>query len=79
MNDKGIGAVFCGIAAMLLSAKYIAAAIFLSGVQSWNWNLFQAGLSYVGATLDIASAGSLLVGILFLGYGVYRDVREKKK
>ena len=51
MNNKGVGAVFCLISAILTSARYIAAAIFMSNVTSWDSTLFQAGLSYVGAPL----------------------------
>ena len=48
MNNKGIGAVFCLISAILISAKYISAAIFMSGVNTWDATLFAAGLGYVG-------------------------------
>ncbi len=51
MNNKGIGAIFCLISAVLMSARYIAAAIFMSNVSSWDSSLFQAGLSYVGSPL----------------------------
>ena len=72
MNNKGIGAVFC-----LISA--IPAAIFMSGVNTWDATLFAAGLGYVGPFLSIASAVALIVGILFLGYGVYEEIRKNKK
>ena len=64
MNNKGIGAVFCLISAILISAKYISAAIFMSDV---------------GPFLSIASAVALIVGLLFLGYGVYEEIRKNKK
>ena len=51
MNNKGIGAVFCLISAILISAKYISAAIFMSGVNTWDATLFAAGLGYVGPLL----------------------------
>ena len=72
MNNKGIGAVFCLISAILISAKYLSAAIFMSGGNTWDATLFAAGLSYVGPVLSI-------VGILFLGYGVYEEIRKNKK
>ena len=79
MNNKGIGAVFCLISAILISAKYISAAIFMSGVNTWDATLFAAGLSYVGPVLSIASIVALIVGILFLGYGVYEEIGKNKK
>ena len=79
MNNKGIGAVFCLISAILISAKYISAAILMSGVNTWDATLFAAGLGYVGPFLSIASAVALIVGILFLGYGVYEEIRKNKK
>ena len=69
MNNKGIGAIFCLISAVLMSARYIAAAIFMSNVVSWNSSLFQAGLSYVGSSLIVAAIIALIAGICFLVYG----------
>ena len=79
MNNKGIGAVFCLIAAILTSARYLSAAIFMSGVSSWSDQLFAAGLSYVGSPLKIAAIVSLVVGIAFLGYGLYQDGKGNRK
>ena len=55
MNNKGVGAVFCLIAALLMAAKYLAAAIFMSGVVSWSGELFRSGLEHVGPPLSIAA------------------------
>lgn len=79
MNNKGVGAVFCFISAILISARYIAAAIFMSGTNSWNAELFKAALGYVGSFLPIMAGIALVIGILFLGFGVYQDVKEMKK
>lgn len=79
MNNKGIGTVFCFISAILISAKYISAAIFMSGVNTWDATLFAAGLEYVGPFLPIASILALLAGILFLGYGIYEDIKKNRK
>ena len=78
MNNKGIGTVFCFISALLISAKYISAAIFMSGVSIWDATLFAAGLEH-GPVLSIASVAALIIGILFLGYGVYKEIRKNKK
>lgn len=79
MNNKGIGTVFCFISAILISAKYISAAVFMNGGTTWDATLFAAGLEYVGPVLSIASIAALIVGILFLGYGIYEDVKKNRK
>lgn len=66
MNKRGAGICFCFIAALLFSAKYISAAIFGSGVSSWNSQLYGAMLSYIGKGLDIASVLALIAGIIYL-------------
>lgn len=77
MNSKGIGAIFCLISAILISVYYLTAAIFMSNVTSWNAGLFAAGLEYEGPLLLTAATVALVVGILFLGYGVFQDVKER--
>jgi hypothetical protein len=79
MNNKGAGVVFCLIAAVLTAARYIAAAVFMSNVTSWNAELFQCGLNYVGSPLKIMAVISLIVGIVFLVLGVCQDLRKTKK
>ena len=79
MNNKGVGAIFCLISAVLASARYIAAAAFMSNVTSWDGSLFQAGLSYVGSPLKVTAILALIVGICFLGYGVVQDFKKQDK
>ena len=79
MNNKGIGAIFCLISAILISAKYISAAIFMSNSTSWDEDLFASGLENVGPLLSDASLVALIIGILFLGYGVYEDIKGKRE
>lgn len=79
MNNKGVGAIFCLISAILISVKYISASIFMSGVASWDSELFEVGLSSVGSFLSTASLISLTVGILFIGYELYQDNKENNK
>ena len=73
MNRRGAGVVFCLIAALLFSARYISAAIFGSGVLSWDSQLFHAMLEYTGNGLIIASAASLLIGIAYL---IWAEIKE---
>ena len=78
-DNKGVGTVFCLISAILTSARYIAAAIFMSNVTSWDSTLFQAGLSYVGVPLKITAIIALIAGICFLGYGVFQESQKQDK
>jgi len=77
--NKVVGAVFCLISAVLASARYIAAAAFMSNVTSWDSSLFQAGLSYVGSPLKVTAIIALIAGICFLGYGVIQDFKKQDK
>ena len=77
MNNKGTGAVFCLIAAILMAARYLAAAIFMSNVSSWNKDLFNEGLKYVGSPLLIVAIIALVLGIAFLATGLFQDAKKR--
>ncbi|MBR4691832.1 MAG: hypothetical protein IKP17_03650 [Oscillospiraceae bacterium] len=79
MNNKGVGAVFCLIAALLMAAKYLAAAIFMSGISSWSVELFRSALQHVGPPLSIAAVIALVLGIAFLVWGIVQDGNTSKK
>lgn len=66
MNKRGTGWGFCAIAAFLYASRYVTAAIFGSGVTSWNHQLFGSMLYYVGNRLTMLSAVALVVGIGYL-------------
>ncbi len=77
MNNKGVGAVFCLISALLMSARYLTAAIFMSNSGSWDAELFRSALKYVGPPLLIASVCALIAGVIFLAAGVAQDRKRK--
>ncbi|MBE5997765.1 MAG: hypothetical protein E7240_10630 [Lachnospiraceae bacterium] len=79
MSNKGVGAIFCLISAILMSARYVAAAVFMSNTTSWDSSLFQTGLSYVGSPLKVAAIIALIAGIGFLGYGIFQEFKERGK
>lgn len=79
MAKRGAGIAFIAISALLISVKYISAAIFGSGVASWDKGLFDAMLSYVGITLNIFSLLSLLVGVSYIAWGEYEEFKRKKE
>ena len=79
MNNKGVGAIFCLIAAILAGFRYLTAAVFMSGTASWSAELFAASLSYVGPALLIAAIIALVIGVCFLGLGMVKDGKKTEK
>ena len=79
MNKRGTGVAFIAIAAFLFSAKYISAAIFGSGLASYNEELFNAMLSYIGNPLSICSIIALLLGLAYIAWGEYEEFTMKKR
>lgn len=77
MNRRATGVAFIAIAAFLFATRYLAAAIFGSGISSWSEQLFQSMLEYVGTTLVTLSGISLVVGIVYLIWGELESVRKK--
>jgi hypothetical protein len=69
MNRRAAGVTFLAIAALLYIARHLSAAIFGSGVQSWNSDLYRGMLSYVGSDLLVLSIVAALVGIVYLLWG----------
>lgn len=76
MNKRTAGVMFCLIAGELFAIRYIVAALFMSGVSSWNAMNFAAGLEYQGNGLLIFSIISLVVGIVYL---VRAEIEDKRK
>jgi len=79
MNNKGVGAVFCLIAAILMSAWYMTAAIYGNHTSSWSDEYFGDLLAYIGPGLIICAAVALIAGIAFLVSGLVRDSRKAAK
>lgn len=76
MNKRGTGAIFCLIASIIFSARYITAAVFMSNFASWDNQSFSAGLEYQGSVLLIVSIISLIIGVLYL---ILAEIEDKKK
>ena len=73
MNNKGVGAVFCLIAAVLTGARYVAAAIYFSSTSTKSPELFRSALEYTGSGLTILSVIALVAGVGFLVWGTLND------
>jgi hypothetical protein len=81
MSRRAAGIVLVGCAALLESARYLAAAIYGSNMISWNADLFQAMLQYVGNGLVVWSRAMLIVGIVYLVWAemrVFHSRRQKR-
>ncbi|MDQ7793816.1 MAG: hypothetical protein RDU89_05305 [bacterium] len=68
MSRRATGVAFCAIAALLYAARYLAAAIWGSGVSSWSRELFESLLQYVGAPLVTLSLLALAAGVAYLAW-----------
>lgn len=79
MNKRGTGVSFVAIAGLLFSSKYIAAAIFGNNVVSWDKELFQRMLSYIGSPLSTMSFWALLIGIGYIVWAEIEEIVSKKK
>lgn len=76
MNKRGKGTLFCLIAGLLFSARYISAAVFMSNVTSWDEILFTSGLEYQANGLLISSFISLMAGVIYL---IWSEMEERRK
>jgi len=76
VNRRGVGFGFVGLAAITYCTRYISAAIFGSGVSSWNSDLFNAMLSYIGSPLLTLSKVLAAVGIVYLLWGEWTSFRS---
>jgi hypothetical protein len=79
VNKRGAGVVFLVTSAILYVSRYIAAAIFGSNVSSWNAELFQAMLGYVGSALLASSTLFALLGLFYLIWGELDEWRARRK
>ena len=73
MNNKGVGAVFCLIAAILTAARYVSAAIYFSNTSTKSPELFQSALEYTGSGLLCLSIIALVAGVCFLIWGLLNN------
>lgn len=77
MPKRGVGAIFCLIAAILYAARYVVAATYYSGTSGpWGSQQFQSFLGYVGPPWVMIWL-ALLVGITYLVWGEIDDSRSK--
>jgi hypothetical protein len=66
MNKRTTGVGLLAIAAFLYATRYIAAAIFGSGIASFSTELFRSMLQYVGIAPLIWSILAAIAGVAYL-------------
>ena len=79
MSRRTTGLGFIAIAAFLFSVKFLTAAIFGSGVSSWNADLFSALIDYVDQGIATVSLIALIAGLLYLAWAELLEGRGGMK
>ncbi|MFB8372910.1 hypothetical protein [Paenibacillus taichungensis] len=79
MSRRTTGTLLLVIAAFLYGVRYLSAAIFGSGVASWNLELFQEMLNYVGTAPQSWSIAALILGLFYLVWAEYEATSSKTK
>ena len=77
MNNKGVGSVFCLIAAILFGARYIAAGLCMASSVTISEEIFSVALTSVGPALLIAAIAALVIGVCFLALGFAKDGKKE--
>ena len=77
MNNKGVGSIFCLIAAILFGARYIAAGLCMSSSATISAEIFDVALLSVGPALLTVSIGALAIGVCFLVLGFLKDGKKE--
>ncbi|MEC0126570.1 hypothetical protein [Paenibacillus pabuli] len=79
MSRRTTGTLLLVIAAFLYGVRYVSAAIFGSGVTSWDSDLFQGMLNYVGTAPQSWSIAALILGLFYLVWAEYEASSSKTK
>ena len=79
MSRRGSGIALLAIATALYVARYMAAAIYGTGLSSWSAQQLQAMLQYVGEAplrLSVAAGG---LGIVYLVWGEVEAIFARRR
>lgn len=79
MSRRSTGTILVAVSAFLYATHFVAAAIFGSGVSSWNADLFRAMLQYTDQGLHTAGLFALIGGIFYLVWAEFSAVKRKPK
>jgi hypothetical protein len=76
MRRRTTGVSFVAISAFLFATRFLTAAIWGSGVQSWNADLFSSMLEYVDQGLSVWSLVALVIGLVYLVWAEIDNIRS---
>ncbi|HEX2990590.1 MAG TPA: hypothetical protein VHO49_07915 [Anaerolineales bacterium] len=79
MSRRSTGTVLVAVSALLYASRFLAAAIFGSGVSSWNTELFNAMLHNVGPELLFWSRMAFLAGLAYLFLAEAESILKHRK
>lgn len=79
MSRRSTGTVLVAVSALLYASRFLAAAIFGSGVSSWNGDLFNAMLHNVGPGLLLWSRMAFLAGLVYLVLAEVESILKHRK
>jgi hypothetical protein len=78
MKRRTTGCAFVAIAAYLYAVRFLAAAIYVSNMQSHGSDMFQRSMSYVGSDLHLWAFAALIIGVLYLVLDEWNDFKRQK-
>lgn len=76
MSRRAVGVTLISIAAFLYGVRYLSATIFGSGVSSWNRDLFENMLGYIGHGLTIWAVLAFVAGAAYL---IWAEVGHRRE
>jgi len=79
MSRRTTGTVLLAVSALLYASRYLAAAIFGSGISSWSTELFNTMLHNVGPGLLLWSRMAFLAGLVYLVLAEVESIMIHKK
>jgi hypothetical protein len=78
MSRRTTGVLLLIIASLLYSTRYVAAAIYGSGMSAWGMELFNTMLQYIGSGLQIWSGIAIATGLLYLVWAEIDALRTQR-
>jgi hypothetical protein len=77
MSRRTTGVALIAIATVLYCTHFLTAAIFGSGINTWNADLFNAMRQYIGNGLTRWSTVALVVGVIYLAWAEIDAFRSR--
>ena len=73
-----LGSTMLIISAFLYAARHITTALFTgSNITDWSAKLYGHAYQCVAQDLTVWAGIAFLFGVLFLGFGIFHDIKQK--